>query len=162
MLRRSLLARCNVDGSRNALTLNSPFHPTMPCLIPEAGYPIDSGTHCRWWWGPACTLPGRISRAACWSSRSAWLWRRRTLRIWPSSVGADAFRCPKCESNRSWPTGRAGLLECAACHSQVSVAAGTILEGTRKPLGLWLRAMWACHEREERSERAQFAAPVRV
>jgi hypothetical protein len=56
---------------------------------------------------------------------------------WP-----NGFRCPKCEANRSWPTGRVGLLECAACHYQVSVTAGTILEGTRKPLGLWFRAMW--------------------
>ena len=52
------------------------------------------------------------------------------------------FRCPMCESERSWPTGRPGLLECAVCHRQVSVTAGTILDGTRKPLRLWFRAMW--------------------
>jgi len=56
---------------------------------------------------------------------------------WP-----EGFRCPRCGSDRSWTTGRSGLLECAACHHQTSVTAGTLFEGTRKPLRLWFRAMW--------------------
>jgi len=56
---------------------------------------------------------------------------------WP-----DGFRCPRCQGERSWPTGRVGLLECASCHHQATVLAGTIFEGTRKPLQLWFRAMW--------------------
>lgn len=56
---------------------------------------------------------------------------------WP-----QGFRCPRCNSDRSWPTGRNGLVECGNCHYQTSVTAGTIFEGTRKPLRLWFRAMW--------------------
>jgi len=56
---------------------------------------------------------------------------------WPAG-----FRCPRCNATRSWPTGRSGIVECGACHYQVSVTAGTILEDTRKPLRLWFRAMW--------------------
>lgn len=33
-------------------------------------------------------------------------------------------------------------MECVTCHRQTSVTAGTIFEGTRKPLALWFRAMW--------------------
>lgn len=56
---------------------------------------------------------------------------------WPSG-----FCCPACGAERAWPTGRRGLLECAGCHHQTSVTAGTIFEGTRKPLRLWFLAMW--------------------
>lgn len=35
-----------------------------------------------------------------------------------------------------------GLLRCRACGKQVSLTAGTIFEGTRKPLRLWFLAMW--------------------
>ena len=35
-----------------------------------------------------------------------------------------------------------GLLRCAACQRQTSSIAGTILEGTRKPLRAWFQAMW--------------------
>ena len=69
------------------------------------------------------------SEAAC---------RTYLLRLrWP-----DGFRCPKCMGDRAWPTGRGDLMECATCHRQTSVTAGTIFEGTRKPLTLWFRAMW--------------------
>jgi transposase-like protein len=34
------------------------------------------------------------------------------------------------------------LYECAACHNQVSVTAGTIFDRTRKPLVTWFRAIW--------------------
>lgn len=35
-----------------------------------------------------------------------------------------------------------GMLRCAACQRQTSSIAGTILEGTRKPLRTWFQAMW--------------------
>lgn len=35
-----------------------------------------------------------------------------------------------------------GLLRCAACQRQTSLVAGTVLEGTRKPLRTWFQAMW--------------------
>ncbi len=31
---------------------------------------------------------------------------------------------------------------CHACRYQAAVTAGTIFEGTRKPLAMWFRAMW--------------------
>lgn len=55
---------------------------------------------------------------------------------WP-----DGFRCPACGGDRSWPTTR-GELRCATCQRQTSVTAGTIFEGTRKPLRMWFEAMW--------------------
>ena len=55
---------------------------------------------------------------------------------WP-----DGFRCPGCGHERAWPV-RKVWLECAHCGRQTSVTAGTIFQDTRKPLRLWLRAMW--------------------
>lgn len=56
---------------------------------------------------------------------------------WPGG-----FRCPACGGGQAWPTGRLGLMECASCHRQTSDTAGTVFQGTRKPLVLWFRAMW--------------------
>jgi len=52
------------------------------------------------------------------------------------------FRCPKCESQQYWPVRGKTLKECAGCHYQTSVTAGTIFEGTRKSLRLWFFTMW--------------------
>ena len=54
---------------------------------------------------------------------------------WP-----DGFRCPRCGGDKGWPVG--SLQRCSACRYTVSVTAGTIFEGTRKPLTLWFRAIW--------------------
>jgi len=59
----------------------------------------------------------------------------RNLR-WP-----EGFVCPRCGARQAWPTKR-NLLVCAACQHQVSLTAGTIFQDTRKPLGVWFRAMW--------------------
>ncbi len=53
----------------------------------------------------------------------------------------DGFRCPACSGTKAWTTAR-GQLRCAACQRQISLIAGTILEGTRKPLRTWFQAMW--------------------
>ena len=55
---------------------------------------------------------------------------------WP-----EGFRCPSCCGTDAWPTAR-GQLRCNRCQRQTSVTAGTIFEGTRKPLRLWFQAMW--------------------
>lgn len=55
---------------------------------------------------------------------------------WP-----EGFRCPRCGHDHGWPVGRL-LIECAGCHRQTSVTAGTIFQDTRKPLQTWLRAIW--------------------
>jgi transposase-like protein len=55
---------------------------------------------------------------------------------WP-----NGFRCPRCRGDRAWPV-RKLLFECANCHYQVSITAGTIFQDTRKPIRQWFRAMW--------------------
>lgn len=54
---------------------------------------------------------------------------------WP-----DGFRCPRCGAEKAWPVG--SLQRCSRCRYTVSVIAGTIFEGTRKPLTVWFRAIW--------------------
>lgn len=55
---------------------------------------------------------------------------------WP-----DGFRCSHCEGQTAWSRNR-DLHECANCGFQTSVTAGTIFQDTKKPLGLWFRAIW--------------------
>jgi transposase-like protein len=63
--------------------------------------------------------------------------REYLLRLrWP-----EGFICPRCRGGHHWITKR-GLLVCSACEYQMSALAGTIFQGTHKPLGTWFRAMW--------------------
>lgn len=55
---------------------------------------------------------------------------------WP-----QGFSCPGCGSQTPWLTAR-NLLHCKQCHRQTSVTAGTVFEGTRKPLRVWFQAIW--------------------
>lgn len=55
---------------------------------------------------------------------------------WP-----NGFHCPVCECPNGWETGR-GNIRCSKCQRQTSPIAGTIFEGTRKPLRTWFQAMW--------------------
>lgn len=63
---------------------------------------------------------------------------REYLRVqrWP-----NGFRCPRCGHHRGW-TNKRNLVECSNCHHQTSLTAGTIMQGTRKPLWMWFRTMW--------------------
>jgi transposase-like protein len=56
---------------------------------------------------------------------------------WP-----DGFACPVCGGARAWVLERRHLWECAECHHQASVTAGTVMHGTRTPLRLWF---WAAY-----------------
>lgn len=56
---------------------------------------------------------------------------------WPGG-----FVCPRCSSGRYWSTKR-GLVMCSVCGYQGSLTAGTIFEGTRKPLRMWFCAIWS-------------------
>src|SRR5215208_3128959 len=68
--------------------------------------------------------------AAC----ARWLFGKR----WP-----DGFRCPGCGHDKGWELGRGTLLvECARCHRQTSVTAGTVLHRSHLPLRLWFLAAW--------------------
>jgi transposase-like protein len=55
---------------------------------------------------------------------------------WP-----DGFECPRCASRKAWAASPL-LWECAKCHRQSSVTAGTIFQDSRLPLTLWFRAVW--------------------
>ena len=55
---------------------------------------------------------------------------------WP-----DGFVCPRCSGGPAWPAKRNRLV-CSGCGYQASLTAGTIFEGTRKPLRTWFQALW--------------------
>lgn len=55
---------------------------------------------------------------------------------WP-----DGFRCRRCGHGKVWRTQR-NVMVCTQCQAETSIIAGTVLEGTRKPLRVWFRAMW--------------------
>jgi transposase-like protein len=60
----------------------------------------------------------------------------RRLR-WP-----DGFICPHCGvAGDPWSMSDE-LLRCRSCRGRTSLTAGTIFEGTRKPLRTWFMAMW--------------------
>ena len=54
---------------------------------------------------------------------------------------SNGFVCPVCKSNKYYLNKRK-LVECNLCGHQISVTAGTIFHGTRKPLLLWFHVMW--------------------
>ena len=55
---------------------------------------------------------------------------------WP-----EGFRCPSCHGRKGWKMAT-GLIRCSDCKQKVSIIAGTMFQGTRKPLRLWFQAMW--------------------
>jgi hypothetical protein len=72
---------------------------------------------------------------ACFGSEEACRKYIQQLR-WP-----EGFRCVACNFHLAWHTAR-GQLRCSRCQKQISLTAGTILEGTRKPLRQWMEAIW--------------------
>ena len=54
---------------------------------------------------------------------------------------AEGFRCPVCGHSEAWRL-KGGLFKCMACAHKTSVIAGTLFEGTRKPLVSWFRVIW--------------------
>jgi transposase-like protein len=56
---------------------------------------------------------------------------------WP-----DGFGCPRCGHARAYPLQTWHRRECAACHYQVSLTAGTVFHRTKTPLTLWF---WAAY-----------------
>ena len=56
---------------------------------------------------------------------------------WP-----EGFRCPACGHAEAWSLARRRLLQCTGCSRQVSLTAGTIFHGSRKPLRLWFKAIF--------------------
>jgi hypothetical protein len=62
------------------------------------------------------------------------------LRRW--KYGEGGFRCPRCGNESAWSIPSRRIDECRRCKKQVSLTAGTIMHGTRKPLRLWFMAMF--------------------
>jgi transposase-like protein len=60
----------------------------------------------------------------------------RRLR-WP-----NGFICPHCGASGEPWTMSDQLLRCRSCQARTSLTAGTVFEGTRKPLRTWFMAMW--------------------
>jgi len=56
---------------------------------------------------------------------------------WP-----EGFACPACGGCSAWVLERRHLWECAECHQQTSVTAGTVMHATRTPLRTWF---WAAY-----------------
>jgi transposase-like protein len=56
---------------------------------------------------------------------------------WP-----NGFVCPHCGAAEEPWTMAGGWLRCRSCLRKTSLTAGTIFEGTRKPLRTWFLAMW--------------------
>ena len=69
------------------------------------------------------------SERKCWEQLVGWRW--------PSG-----FKCPHCDSNKYCLVGPRKLFQCARCHAQTSVTAGTIFDSTKLPLKTWFRAMY--------------------
>jgi len=68
--------------------------------------------------------------AAC----AAWL----TAARWP-----EGFRCPVCGHDHAWELDtKAWTWECAKCHRQTSVTAGTVMHGSKVSLTVWF---WAAY-----------------
>ena len=55
---------------------------------------------------------------------------------WP-----NGFICPRCKNKDAWQMDN-GLYWCKTCSYKASVTAGTIFEGTHKPLSLWFKVIW--------------------
>ncbi len=55
---------------------------------------------------------------------------------WP-----EGYKCTRCKSGSYWKTARY-LYHCKKCGYESSVTAGTLFQGTRKPLRLWFQAIW--------------------
>ena len=55
---------------------------------------------------------------------------------WPKG-----FCCPRCSGTERWQLRARPMDECRACGHQVSLTAGTLFAGTRKPLRIWFRVI---------------------
>ena len=59
--------------------------------------------------------------------------------------------CARCESTRVREIKSRARYDCADCGHQTSLTSGTVLEGTRKPIRLWLRAAFEMSVRRTES-----------
>jgi len=96
-------------------------------------------------------------QAYCLSQASEPFWIQEITNIrWPSG-----FECPSCGNQHAYKilTRRLPLYECSSCYTQTSLSAGTIMEGSRTPLRLWILAMFL-HSRPQSINATNLAAII--
>jgi transposase-like protein len=76
---------------------------------------------------------------------------------WP-----QGFRCPRCGHDRAWHLKGRGLYECARCHYQGSLTAGTVLACTRTDLRKWFLAIWLLASTKKAPSAAELARQLGV
>jgi len=72
-------------------------------------------------------------------SQEACVEHLRTVR-WGRNL--ECFACPACGHGKGWWLPRRQLVECAECHRQTSVTAGTVFHRVRSPLWKWFWAIY--------------------
>ncbi len=77
---------------------------------------------------------------------------------WP-----EGYRCPRCGHPHFYfiSTRRIPLYECRSCHTQTSLIAGTIMEGSRTPLHRWFQAIYL-HAQPRCINARQLSEAIRV
>ena len=123
---RQALQLTRAQNVQNGYPLHCPLGTWYACLVDTTRHPVAGLDYPR-------TFQAMDERfrddAAC---------REYIRRLrWPQE-----FTCPHCgEAGEPWVMA-GGWLRCRACRKQTSLTAGTIFEGTRKPLRMWFLAMW--------------------
>ena len=76
---------------------------------------------------------------------------------WP-----QGFSCPRCGHEKAWYLRGRGLFECAGCHYQGSLTAGTVLHCTRTDLRKWFLAIWLLASTKKAPSAAELARQLGV
>ena len=74
----------------------------------------------------------------------------------------QGFVCPRCGHERSWYLRGRGLYECAGCHYQGSLTAGTIFHKSRTDLRKWFLAIWLLASTKKAPSAAELARQLGV
>jgi transposase-like protein len=64
------------------------------------------------------------------------------LKISRCGPGLERYACPDCGHTKGWWLANRKLVECADCHHQTSVTAGTVFHRARVPLWKWFWAIY--------------------
>jgi len=76
---------------------------------------------------------------------------------WP-----QGFSCRRCGHEKAWYLRGRGLYECASCHYQGSLTAGTVLSCTRTDLRKWFLAIWLLASTKKAPSAAELARQLGV
>jgi transposase-like protein len=76
---------------------------------------------------------------------------------WP-----HGFSCRRCGHEKAWYLQGRGLYECAGCHFQSSLTAGTVLSCTRTDLRKWFLAIWLLASTKKAPSAAELARQLGV